>query len=112
MFLLHQLTIVPGKPGLTEASVSLGSVPVDALTTVVARVVQTLVAVNAAFTVVGHLLAPGTAIAWQRETRRKGAEEIGRMGLVFLFHLLILNKSYVSGSDFVLRVEDVVNPFG
>ena len=73
MFLLHQLTVVPGKPGLTEASVSLGRVPVDALTTVVARVVQTLVAVNAAFTVVGHLLAPGTAISWGKsckETRR------------------------------------------
>ena len=106
MFLLHQLTIVPGKPGLTEASVSLGRVPVDALTTVVARVVQTLVAVNAAFTVVGHLLAPGTAIACFKgckEARRKRAEEIGRAGLVFLFHLLIMNKSYVSGSDFVLR---------
>ena len=71
MFLLHQLTIVPGKPGLTEASVSLGRVPVDALATVVARVVQTLVAVNAAFTVVGHLLAPGTAIAWQKLQRGK-----------------------------------------
>ena len=92
MFLLHQLTIVPGKPGLTEASVSLGRVPVDALTTVVARVVQALVAVNAAFTVVGHLLAPGTAISWQklqRDKEKKREEGIGRAGLVFLFHLLI-----------------------
>ena len=83
---MHQLTIVPGKPGLAEAGVSLCRVPVDALTTVVARVVQTLIPIHAALTVVGHLLTTGTPISWKgcKKGKEKRVEGIRRVGLVIV----------------------------
>ena len=57
MLLLHELAVVAGEPGGTNASVAFHGVAVDALAPVVTGVVQALVAVHATLSVRCYSLA-------------------------------------------------------
>ena len=59
---MHELAVGAGEAGLADAMVPLHVLPVDAATAVVTRVVQALVAVNAALSVRGHALTARTAL--------------------------------------------------
>jgi hypothetical protein len=68
---LHQLAVVARKSARAEARVALHGLPVDALASVVTRVVQALVAVNARLAVGGDTLAAGATLVAKKKKKKK-----------------------------------------
>lgn len=54
---MHELAVVAGEPGRTNASVAFHGITVDALAPVVTGVVQTFVAIHATLTIGCYSLA-------------------------------------------------------
>ena len=61
LFFLHQFAVVAGESGRADARVALDRVAVDALAAVVARVIEALVAIDAALAVGCHALPSWTS---------------------------------------------------